>query len=411
MGDGSSDDTAAVQAALDAAAGGIVVFPPPGPYKLGRLAIAKPMVILGYESQLIGTEHGIFGVTAPLAYLTIRGFRADFAGASGTVGKEFFYNYSEGGRNQTGSFGEGTQYSIQRLEIAKNTLGAAKVTVTGNETLPWIMENVWRHGPGVSCAPYYLLVRKGGFDEDLGPAWVCNNYFAVHGPKGFNQDIVKITGSLSNLHFDHNHVENLDRDCFAQVDVYTGAHKMRVTNNTLIDTQLHRKIYGQIPGLMTVYHYDLITGNVFEIRAGAAVDRAIYFIGSLGTITANQFILRNPQQPTSGFYCDNAELDLGHGTDQGYGLILANNLFDHRGGHAENIGIHIDPGSIGNAKGFVINGNLQLGGRRYVAQGAEVAAVVGNVWVDNHNPGDKTLWADEPAAVVGNVSDGPMSSE
>ena len=97
-GDGSTDDSAAINAAVaaaHAAGGGTVIFPP-GTYETTRIGIRSNVHYVGYGAVITATQYWAFDArlyTGPHSNVTIEGFRID-CGALSNMGGVILYNTS-----------------------------------------------------------------------------------------------------------------------------------------------------------------------------------------------------------------------------------------------------------------------------------------------------------------------------
>jgi hypothetical protein len=381
-GDGVTDDTAAVQAALDSLPA-TLIFNPGCTFKVGVLNIKGNCDIRGEGASLLGRDSGIFNVLVPLDMLWIHGFHnIQWVSNPTLTGRQFFWN----GDNLAGStaYGALNAYPISDLRIFDNVLGASKIECYGLTTLARVYRNNWQHDSSISIAPAYLYAERGTTDDNAGPVYLEDNYFDVYAPDGLGKAIIKITGGISDAHISNNYIRNNNTNSLAHVDVFTGANKMRFIGNTLIDTQLHRKqIKGSLPVAPALYQYDYISGNTFEIRLGSLNNTLIYFIGALGTITGNQFKTRN--NATLG-YCiqlDPSDVDIGFDTNGPVANIINANVFDMRSSYTGNAAIKVGAGTIGSSgpRYLTINGNILLGGSYFLQGGYQTySTMVGNVW-------------------------------
>lgn len=415
-GNGSTDDTAAIQRAINDAANGVLVFPSGGnQYKVGKLYISKPMIVLGNGSVLLGSDNAIFCVAADLDYLHIGGFEALFPNAIGNQGREFFVNIKV-----NGVIGENTifypggvgkdvvEYNVLRLSIMNCKLNMCKVTVCGPNTVFRIENNEWFNNSTVTTAPAYLDIYKG---QDImvktTNGWIVNNRFVVYPPNSSNQDIVKIGGGTRSVVMSGNYIKNTNPACFAQVDVFTGGDRARFINNTLINVQYHRKqVQGEI-GAVPLINYDLIHGNFVEIEDGHLLDTAFYLVGSLFTVSNNQVLSSNKSRAQIGFYLDDSDsIYDSFNTRSTAAFMLNNNIADFRNAHATSYFLQYDTGS-GTAVGLgSIASNLLVGGARFCSGFPKYCSFVGNVWgISSGATGTSFVNTGAPGIAVGNISD------
>jgi len=402
---GTTSMTTAIQDALNSAPA-ILEFGSNATYLTGALEIKANIHIKGNGATLQGSGNGLFNVLTALDKLYIEGLTVTWSTATGTIYKQFLWNTDDAAAS-TG-WGTGTVYAITDVQIWNNNFGASRIELQGATTEARIYNNKWIHGSGVGVAPAYLMLQRGAVDSNSGPVWITDNIFDVYGPTSANADIVKVSGGTTEANISGNYFRNRNVLCCAQVDMFTGAHKMRFVNNTLINVTLVRK---QIDGAITapqVYHYDLIMGNSFENQD--TFDLAIsgvYWIGALGTIIGNQFILLNPDIQQFGIYFDNSDIDITYDTDETVAKIVANNLFYLSDSKSTSQAIKQDLGAIGSTggRGTVISGNILLGGSDLVDSYSKYSSYMGNVWLDSGGAAGTSVNAGPTSIVIGNVAD------
>ena len=404
------DHTTAIQAALDTLPT-VLDFNQDGTFRVGVLQIKGPCEIRGNGCGLLGSGLGIFNATVSMPYLSIHGFKnvAWVAGDSvGTTGRQFFWN----GDNAAGStaFGATTAYPIVDLRIYDNNPGASKIECFGLTTVSRVYNNNWTHGSGVHVAPAYLYAERGTTDDNAGPVYIEGNHFDVYPPDGSGKSIIKVTGGVTDAQIHNNYVKNNNQSCLAQVDIFTGANKMRFIGNTLIDTQLVRKqVKGSLAAAPTLYQLDTISGNMFDIRSGALTNTHVYYIGALSTISGNQFRTRNS---TAVGYCiqlDPSDVDIGFDTNGPVGVIITSNIFDMRSSFTGNAAVKVGTPTIGSSGArYLIDGlNLLLGGTYMLQGGAQIySSVVGNVWGSSSGASGVSINGSNGSnLMVGNVAD------
>lgn len=412
------DWTAAAQAAEQGATRRIY-FPNDGTvYKLGKVYITKKLEIDLMGNSLIGTSTAIFCLSANVNYLKIHG--ADgvtFEGALGIQGREFFVDYS-----RNGVFGENktsypdtvgiVRYTAKTLILTNNVLGYAKVSIYGDNTVPRVEKNKWFNDSTVIPSPSVFCIKKGeqgAIPDFRSGLYLKDNIFEMYTQNGTNIDIAKISGGVKNAKISGNHFENKNPLSAAQIDFYTGAHRMRFTENTKINVQLHRKQEkGSSPSAPFKYGYDYISGNETELQEGHLQVTAYYLVGSLFTILGNQVEIRNTNAAVkTGFYLENSTTLVGEfNTDSAMAFILANNIVDFRGSGGKGYFLYNSAGAIsGSPKYFVDQGNIMIGGTRFMYGASEAASVLGNVWL-NSEGGESTGFGASPKGIfVGNISD------
>ncbi len=405
-GDGVTDDTVAIQSALNTSPT-IIEFDSSSTYKTGVLEIKSNIHLKGNGTTLLGSGNGLFNVLTAVDKVYIEGFTQTWVSASGTIGKQFLWNTDDAAGIT--SFSSGTSYAILDVRVWNCNLGSSKIELDGADTEPRIYDNDWTHSTGVAIAPGYLILSRGDIDAESGPIWVKNNKFDVWPPSGSNKDIIKISGGISDAVISGNWIKNNTIDSGAQIDVFTGAHKMRFTENTLINVQLHRKqVKGSGAAAPDVYHYDLIMGNSFELQDGFDSNTtALYWIGALGTITNNQFILKNASESSIAIDFDSSDVDIGFDTDESVAKIISHNIFDLSAAETTSYAILQQPGSAGDDEGryTVISGNILLGGGDFVGGASEYSIIIGNVWGDSGNATGTSMNAGVKSMAIGNIAD------
>lgn len=408
VGDGVVDDTAAIQAAFDALPS-VLIFPGGYTYKTDVIYPKASCHIIGTGATLLGSGDGLFNCLTSCSQLWIEGFNVTWVSGTGTLGRQFFWNSNApaGSTSYSGS----TNYPITDLRIFGNNIGAARLDCGGLQTETRVYGNRWDHDNTVAIAPAYVLITRGTTDDNGGPVWVTDNFFRVYPPNGSNTDIIKISGGVGDAHISGNYIFNKNHASGAQVDVFTGAYKMRFTNNSLINCQLHRKqVQGSLPSPPTYYAYDYIGGNSFEIEEGDIELYAIYFVGALGSIIGNQFKIRNSTGVCYGIYFDRSDVNYGFGTDASVANIVNSNIFDMRACAIGTAAMLISQPVVVPASTpayFNINGNILVGSQYLVKGGSETySTIFGNVWAQSSGAsGTGINGGNGNTMVLGNVVD------
>jgi hypothetical protein len=382
---GVADSTAALQAMFDSLPS-VVVFSPGAVYKTGVLEIKGSCHIIGNNATLNGTALGLFNCKTACARVWVEGFNVTWVSGTGTLGRQFFWNDDQVAGST--AFAGTNAYSITDLRIFNNNLGAAKVACYGLTSEIRVYGNRWDHDNTVAISPAYLIAIRGTTDDVAGPVWIQNNYFRVYPPTGLNEDIIKVSGGVSDAQITDNYILNKNTSAWAQVDVFTGAYRMRFANNTLINTRLERKqVKGALPAEPALYGYDYIGGNLFEVESGYPELYPIYFIGATGSIVNNQFKIRNTTGVSYGIFFDRSDVDYGFGTDASFANIVSGNLFDLRACAANSSAIFINSAVVVPASApayFTINGNILIGTDYMVKGGGEqYSTIFGNVWAQS----------------------------
>lgn len=378
VGDGTTDDTSAIQAALNSNPT-LLIFPK-GTYKVGILDIKANIEIMGMGSSLKSTTTGIFRCQQALDRVHIYGFKdTTWNTTTGTVGNMWFWNNDQAAGTTGYTFT--AEYAITDLQIHNNGIGAGKIFVTGSTTIPRIYRNHIVTNNSVSVSPSYIIVSKGNDSDDNEGCYIQDNYISVYPATSSNIDIIKVTGGTSNAIITGNFVKNNNVAAGAQVDVYTGAHKMTFANNKLYGVQLHRKHLTPT----TKYSNDIITGNVFHMPSGYTYGTSIYYIGYLSIITNNHFINNVSANAGFGIEMDHSDFiyDSDFDTDAVSAVIVANNIFDFRGANSSSYPLAIDDNTLGanNPQFLNIGVNTLIGATRYLSGGAYVnSTLMDNVW-------------------------------
>lgn len=377
-------------------------------YKTGTIQVKGNPSIIGNGCTIHCTGSGVFNAVVAAPKLHIHGFTVTWASGAGITGRQFFWN----GNNAAGStaYGATVNYPIKDLRVYNNELGASKVECFGLTTQPRVYDNSWEHDSSVNVAPAYLYIERGTTDDNAGPVWVKDNFFDVYPPAGSAVTIVKISGGITDAKITGNHVHNRNNASAGHFNVFTGAHKMRFTGNTLINSQVHRKqVQGGIAAAPTLYQCDLLSGNTFEFKAGSFDTTSIYAIGSLATITQNQFINHNVTSAGKAIHLDISDVDCGFDTNAAVAMLVSQNIFDLRGTPAGSTAVLIATSNLGahGARFMNISGNVQLGGSYFVQGGSETfSSIFGNVWGNSGSATGNSLNAGGPNnSVIGNVFD------
>lgn len=392
MGNGSSDDTEALQRCLDQAPGVINFYG--GLYKTGPLWITKPLVININGARMIGMSWSIFGVRKVLPYLYIRDMRCEFPNApDGVSSVHAFGNHDRVDKNDTKGFGysDAHDYRIDHFEMTGGVIDGGKVCVVDAGGSAHIRGVHFRHSrPGKIQAPYWLCLEHEGYDrggeipDKNGAVYVSECDFAVHPPDGWNQDIVKITGSIADAKVIGNTIRNLNPEALAQVDVFTGLHKLIFSANTMDNVQYHRKRMGDAPGNQRVAELDVINGNTFTLLAKHLAHPAIHYIGDRTAITGNTFELIG-NSGVSAVWFDNAASrgDLGLGTDATALPTVTGNIADLRRAPNSHM-FAFDGQKFGRAPfGHTFTGNIAFKGKGLFNNAGVVEQMVevGNNWI------------------------------
>lgn len=162
-GNGATDDTAAIQLAIDAAdAGGGIVLLPPGRYLVsGTLTIATvlPLLVLGYGAKL-ELSAGVIGfqvhqAISGLMGAVIEGLEIDGNSAAGTIGVQFYNT---------------TRAKVANCHIHHCATGVEFKAVTADASLGSGLQDVWIE----SCQLINVLIRYCTIGVDFAPA-VWNN--------------------------------------------------------------------------------------------------------------------------------------------------------------------------------------------------------------------------------------------
>ena len=405
----SAGNAAAIQATI--ASSNVVVFPTKGAtYSTDMVLISTDCDIWLNHVLLNGAGNAIFGVDTALSYLKFHDGKSRFPAASGTQGREFFINIEVDGvigENTTG-FPSGSvvnYFTIDDLLFENCDFAYSKVTVGGDGRTK-AEGNLWEHDNQVATAPaYFNVTTNGDITPKVDDLWIKNNVFKVNPPDGSNVDILKITGGKRYADIEGNHIENLNTDCAAQVDVFTGGDRLRFHNNAMINTQLHRKqVIGSLAAAPEI-SYDAIMMNVFDLQDGFIQTTAAYFIGSLFTMAMNQFIAGDATKTYTMVHLDNSDTDYDDfATQSSIAYIEAMNICDLRGGAADSVFMTIDTADEPNGIA-VINGNLQIGGARFIVGAPDSVAFVGNVWGDSGGATGTSINMGGNGVAVGNVAD------
>jgi hypothetical protein len=406
---GTGTETTGIQQAINAA----ILYKRPlkfdgsKTYSADVLSINGDIKIDGQGCSTIGVGNGFFQQTASCDYIHITGFKNHtWSAQTGTIGKQFFWNTTAVAGST--AFADDLYY-CKDFRFYGNKIGASKLEVGGSLTVPNVSNSEWVTDDTVSVAPAYLFLSRGTTDADAGPVYVEKNIFDVWGASGTNKDIVKITGGISGGQFHGNKVKNRNVASDAQVDVFTGAHKMQFAFNDLINVQLHRKqVQGALPSAPSLYAYDNYLCNTFTQDVGWVQTRSVYHIGNLAKYIGNSFVLKNTVEPCVGILFDRSDVDTGFDTDAVVATISALNIFNLSGGHVGSDAVVVSPATIGasGARWVQMANNIQIGGDKMLSGGSQRYSVIdSNIFGNASGATGTSLNGGLENSVTGNVAD------
>ena len=431
VGNGLTDDTAAIQATIDAATAGDTILFPRGTYRTGILSISKSIRLMGYGASLSGTGNAIFAVTAGVDFLVVEGFTATFESTTGDHGKEFLVNASTIASATISNFGENltsfaeyaTTNNITHCVVTRNRLGYCKVTLagSGDDTHVSITDNHWQHSDGTHTAPAYLQLYG------ISHAVVLGNRWDVYPPAGDNEDIVKIWGTATagdlaeDFVFAFNRIKNLHTDTTcAQVDVYYGGSRASIFSNTFTNVQMHAKSWGPAPNLGYEYKAMRIADNTF-IREplfsianepeGTLFEHFLFVLATRFTVSGNKFVdLATAGAAITAIYLGRStggsppDFDsLGTIHCRAFSIVENTASFSHGNTAGTFIRYRNNDASDLEVNGTVI-GNVLHSGRNFWEASEQLAskvALIGNVWRDPEaTPG--TIGLAAPSTLIAN---------
>ena len=405
IGDGATDDTSAIQTALDAAVGKCLVFPRRGPWRCaGELRIKGNGTVLGLGGAKIEYEgaDGCMGInSAAFQYLKVSGLTFEYTGgATGNVERIAFATTND---LESQSFDGGAPVEIDMMILEDCHFIRSKVLLnSGGDNKIICRHNRWTTPDAtVKMEPYYLMVRfgnendQGGVIEDRGGALIHHNVLIVHPSTAdpSNTDVVKITGGLTRVKFHDNHVENLTPSTTsAQVDWYTGGGQCNCHHNDFIDVSMHFKQYGPTPGWQdhSVFSQSNFNNNFWHFKnnsQGVANACIFHRASGLTNIHGNQFKITSSNQ-TYAVYLDNAEVveDSGFGTNAPYAINMCNNSgwFENNNTHRL---LNSDNASFGDTEYMNFHGNMVLCPSTQSttvanAGGRDLMSIVGNTMIN-----------------------------
>lgn len=374
-GDGVTDDSDAIQRALDAGVNTRVLFPRRGPYKVTRTMLIKGnCTVEGWGGARLECHgRGGLGVAenvGGLQYLRVEGF--EIANQSGDK------NHISLGTNELNDrgFPMGPNVPIDICIFCRNKIIRGKVLLCSKPGRMWFLESLIE-STNQELNPYALGLdmgngsthRPGSNDSNENGAWICNNNIrvlcALPDSHGGDSDIVKMTGTLARVHFTGNKVVNLDPDRIeAQIDAFTGGGQITFAHNDLHDVCLHYKQHGEHPGMQHIQAWagGIITKNHWRWRSAVAGFHHIpLFVRAGGglQVEGNWFNIDCAGKACDAMVFDNAapDEDTGWGSGSPCFVNVSGNIawLQRRQDHRL---MQIQGSGIGPPRAWVVHGNI-----------------------------------------------------
>ena len=393
-GDGSTDDTDAIQDAIDSSAK--IVFTKNDTYKIGLVKINSSCVIEGNNSSILSTvsnntkDSGIFDVRSDLDYLHIRDFASvQFLTSHNYTDRTFLCTCDFSDKTDRKSISGGTVFNVSDLIIENNNLGVSKiVVVSSGVSTPRIIGNNWSESGTDAAEPNYVTIACSQNNILSGPAYFQNNKLKVPAgysgivPDGVNVDLIKITGFTDSVFVINNYIENTAPIRLGQLDVYTGSNRAIIEGNTFENVQVHRKQSGGED-----ISFTKIINNNFSFSATSTEKRAIYACGSLFHITGNSFkFLNSLAEDVQVIQCDKDVMVYDDFDTNGpVGIIINGNLVDIRSVGLNSMFISAESNDLGSGPitGYLnVTGNTVFGGSKFVDNTSGPSLISGNIWAD-----------------------------
>lgn len=374
-GDGVTDDSDAIQRALDEGVNTRVLFPRRGPYKVSRTMLIKGnCTVEGWGgARLECYGRGGLGVSEQvggLQYLRVEGF--EIANQSGDR------NHVCLGTNELNNrgFPMGPNVPIDVCIFTRNKFIRGKVLMCSKPGRMWFLENLIEstnqdlnaYALGLDIGNGQSHVN-GSQDTNENGAWICNNNIRVVCSRpdshGSDSDIVKITGTLARVHFTGNKVANLAPDTIeAQIDAFTGGGQILFMGNDLHDVCLHYKQHGEHPGMQDIQAWagGIISHNHWRWRTAVAGFWHIpLFVRAGGGLQVgnNWFNMDCAGKQCDAMVFDNAapDGDTGWGSGSPCFVNVSNNVawLQRRNDHRL---MQIQGSGVGPPRAWVIHGNI-----------------------------------------------------
>ena len=397
IGDGITDDNDALEAALSFANGGKVLLSTGKTYYMTGLEISKPLNLDMNAATFESYSSTHLLVSSAIDYLKVKDGSFSYSVDPATSTKHSVDNWP------TEVAGE--ESDIGYVDIKNCKFGYSKVRLASSVMDISLRDNTWEHEASTKVSGPYLNIGTGtdDFDNYTEGGRVEGNIWRVYPTDGDNQDIVKITGSRSGVVVHGNTIENLNMAALAQLDCYTGLNGIRISNNRLVNTQVHRKQTGDAT---ISAGYSNINNNSFMFASGyTKAQTAIYHRGSLYNINNNDINFR-ASSTAYGIHLDNEDDNVTPLNTQNSHLgIISGNLINLSSASATSIAIFGEVDASVKGGGVSIFGNIIYGGNRVASIIRSATAAVGNIFFDTtDNSGATAFNLSDPSVMVGNIA-------
>ncbi len=383
-GTGSTNGTASFSSAIDVAAGTAIDLVKDEVYLIDPISITTNFHLNGKNSKILLTGTTGFNLRADVDRFEIYDVEFDNQIApSGVIGYEAINMQEYVGAST--DFPSGQEYSASYLSLKNCIFNHLKVTLSGALTIPYVEECIWGNEGTIKVSPTYFLAATGtnDFDNPTVGGLLKNCRFLDAWPDdGNNQDIIKITGSRSGFEVSGNIIRNANVDAVAQIDFYTGNDKALFSNNVVYNAQVNRKETG---GVIISTDFDLIIDNHFVIEDGhTLIDHLILARGSFFQVKGNSFSFEDDTTPITAVIVEQETENVPPiPSDEGFGIIISENIFDFTNAHPSSFPFQAQSGDVAGG-GTIYSKNIQYLGARMALVGAN-SIVSDNIWRDTTN--------------------------
>lgn len=277
IGNGSNNDTAAVQATIDAASAGDTIYFPANKnfvFSGGGVFITKALTLVGSGSTITHTSSKAFTLQAKA---DIGGFTFASALTSTLVDIALF------ARNAAGA-----GYDISGTRIHDNTFGRVSTSIWDDDDQTtdatasgiWVYRNVW-NGTYTNATPgdtYNLLDLRGWND-----LYIFENRFGVINP----ERMMKISARCRRIHILDNTLRSLSGTNGKQcIDMFSDAREVIIANNIFDlnanETHCVEEKTGDGSGTFSEPSEILVTNNICKLSTTDTSSGAFAFFGSWG---------------------------------------------------------------------------------------------------------------------------------
>lgn len=342
-------------------------------YKVGTIDINSDITLQLNDATLNATSETLFNVIDNIASYEVKDgtFLFDTVGVHSN---NLFIN---------GKTDKSVEYNVDKLLISNCTIKNARVMIYGASTIPVIENCKFINESKTPYGDAILKIDKDSSDYKVGKAWIKGCLFDVYPYDSDNIDVLKVSGNLSGVIIEGNIFINRNNNAGAQIDVFTGGHKMRFLNNHLEEVMLNRKqvIGGTALPTPPEIALDLIQGNVFEVKHSINI-ACINAIGGLFTITDNQFSLTSDADTKYAIRLANSDVvyDDTFNTTRPVAFVISNNVADIRNGVTSAF-LYVSSGASTLDNFGIISGNVCVGAFRFVQNSPSNLSFSNNIWL------------------------------